>query len=83
LQAQWSNYVHNVTDTYSGQNTFIMRQIYKLYISVEDIHLKSLYGKDCDIAQPYKLFASTYIKNEDSVEESYSDKYLLFAFVYL
>jgi len=39
-------------------------------MSAVDIHLKSLYGEGSDIAQPYKLFASTYIKNEDSFEES-------------
>jgi len=44
--------------------------ILKLYMSVVDNHLKCLYGKSCYIAQPYKLFASTYIKNEDFFEES-------------
>jgi len=39
-------------------------------MSAVDFHLKSLYGKGCDVAQPYKLFASTYIKNEDFFEES-------------
>ena len=47
------------------------------------IHLKSPTGNFCDIAYPYKLFASKYSKYEDSILLLKFFIYLLLAFAYL
>jgi len=55
----------------------------KLSMSVVDIHLKFLYGKGCDIAQPYKLFVSTYIKMKTpSRNHNLTNMYYLLLYIY-
>ena len=46
-------------------------------------HLRSFTGSFCDIAQPYKLLTSHYLRYDYFLFLSYSFIYLLLDFVYL